>query len=261
MVVFHLLVVLFLIATGVQAGELRTGTLTGQMKIKGGGPLGNGQVFLFRKSSGPPPSPDRYWRVPDEVVSTDVEGRFTAQLLEGTYYLGASKRPAGKEAGPLQDGDYYLPSEDRKGMMWEYAVKNGETTSTGTIAAVVPYRKGSDKTGGPLTAIEGVVTNAEGKPVERVMVFAFVSPGMIGKPLYVSERTGKDGKYVLRVHSGGTYYLKARDLYGGGAPKVGEFMGGYGKTEATPVVVKTGETLKGIDLRGGRFEGRGPGRE
>ena len=255
-----LLVWLLLCVWGVAcADELKTGALTGQMKVKGGGPLANGQVFLFRKTSGPPPSPDRYWRVPDEVVTTDGEGRFTVQLLEGSYYLGASKRPAGREIGPLRDGDYYLPSDIQGGKVWEFAVKSGKTTKAGIIAEIVPYRKDANKGDAPLTAIEGVVTDADGKPVERVMVFAFVSPGMIGKPLYVSERSGKDGRYVLRVHSGGTYYLKARDLYGGGAPKPGEFMGGYGKTEATPVVVKTGETVKGIDLWGVRFEGRGSG--
>ncbi|WP_298268758.1 carboxypeptidase-like regulatory domain-containing protein [Geobacter sp.] len=258
-----LFLVLVQLCAGVsaRADEVRTGTLTGQFKIKGDGPLADGQVFLFRKSSGPPPWPGRYWRVPDEIVTTDGEGRFTAQLIEGTYYMGAGKRPAGKGIGPLRDGDYYLPSEDRTGKMWEFTVKGGETTTAGTIASVILYKRDAAREEGSLTAIGGTVTDAGGKPVEGIMVFAFVTPGMVGKPLYVSERTGKDGRYLLRVHSGGTYYLKARDLYGGGAPKAGEFVGGHGKTEAAPVVVKSGETVKGIDFWGVRFEGRGPGRK
>lgn len=250
--------ILFCIATTVGAEDVKTGTISGKMKIKNGGPLANGVVFFFNEASGPSPSPEKYWRVPDEIVGTDGEGNFKAVLVEGKYYLGASKRKSGQEVGPPQEGDYFLPAMEEKGVSKTFRVDKGKVTDIGTIADAIPFSKAIIKTQNGITAIEGTITDAEGNPLERAMVFAFLTPAMVGKPLFVSERTGKDGKYLLRVNQGGDYYLKIRDVYGGGAPKVGEIMGGYGQDKPVPVAAKTGTTVKGIDIIGIRFLGRGP---
>ena len=243
------------------AGEVETGTVTGILKIKQGGPMAGGTVFFFKESTGPAPSIDRYWRIPDETATIDSEGKFTANLVAGTYYFGAIKRASGSEFGPPREGDYFLSVTDGKGKPRKFVVKSGGTVNVGTIADAVPHKQSNVKDQQGITAIEGAVTDLDGKPVEGIIVFAFTMPGMVGKPLFVSDRTGNDGKYVLRLQSGGTYYLRAREVYGGGAPKTGEFMGGLGKGEAAKVVVKTGETIAGIDLKGSRFEGRGPKKE
>lgn len=255
---FLVAAVLFCMSTAVFAEDVRTGTITGKMMVKNGGPLANGVVFFFNEASGPPPSPEKYWRVPDEIVGTDGEGNFKAVLVEGKYYLGASKRKSGQEVGPPQEGDYFLPVMEEKGVSKAFRVDKGKMADIGTIAEAVPFSRATIKTKNDITAIEGTITDAEGKPLERAMVFAFLTPAMVGKPLFVSERTGKDGKYLLRVNQGGGYYLKIRDVYGGGAPKVGEIMGGYGQDKPMPVTVKTGTTVKGIDIKGVRFLGRGP---
>lgn len=255
---FFMVLLLLSVAMAVGAEDVRTGTITGKMMIKNGGPLANGVVFFFNEASGPPPSPEKYWRVPDEIVGTDGDGNFKAVLLEGKYYLGASKRKSGQEVGPPQEGDYFLPVMEEKGVPTTYRVNKGKTSDIGTIAEAVPFSRATIKTGNGITAIEGTITDADGKPLERAMVFAFLTPAMVGKPLFVSERTGKDGKYLLRVNQGGNYYLKIRDVYGGGAPKVGEIMGGYGQDRPVPVAITTGATVKGIDIKGVRFLGRGP---
>ena len=255
---FLALAFVFCTAITVCAAEVKTGTITGKMMIKNGGPLANGVVFFFNEASGPPPSPEKYWRVPDEIAGTDGEGNFKALLVEGKYYLGASKRTTGQEVGPPQEGDYFLPVMEEKGIPKTYRVDKGKVTDIGTIAEAVPFTKATIKTQNGITSIEGTITDTDGKPLERAMVFAFLTPAMVGKPLFVSERTGTDGKYLLRVNQGGTYYLKIRDVYGGGAPKVGGIMGGYGQDKPYPVTVKTGTAVKGIDIKGIRFVGRGP---
>ena len=257
---FLMVLLLFSVATAVGAEDVRTGTITGKMMIKNGGPMANGVVVFFNEASGPPPSPEKYWRVPDEIVGTDGEGNFKAVLLEGKYYLGASKRKSGQEVGPPQEGDYFLPVMEEKGVPRTFRVGKGKATDIGTIAEAVPFSRTTIKTGNGITAIEGTITGPDGKPLERAMVFAFLTPAMVGKPLFVSERTGKDGKYLLRVNQGGNYYLKIREVYGGGAPKVGEIMGGYGQDKPVPVTITTGKIVKGIDIKGVRFPGRGPNR-
>jgi hypothetical protein len=61
------------------------------------------------------------------------------------------------------------------------------------------------------------------------------------------------------VDVGGTYYLRARDIYGGGPPVPGSIIGQYGGNEPQGVVVNTGEITKGIDITVDRFKGRGQG--
>ncbi len=243
---------------GAYAGSDGKGRITGAMMLNNGEPMANGTAFLFRDVTGPPPIPEKYWRVPDEIVGIDASGRFVAEVPEGTYYLGAIKRISGNELGAPNDGDYFLINRDEKGNPKPYLVKAGETTDVGTISSVHPFSRATYLKQEGITAIAGTVTDEKGKPVERALVFAFATPTMVGKPLFVSERTGKTGEFFLRVDKGGTYYLKSREVYGGGAPKAGEIIGGYGERMPEPVSVETGKTAKGVDLRVIRFKGRGP---
>jgi hypothetical protein len=79
-------------------------------------------------------------------------------------------------------------------------------------------------------------------------VFAFHSPERGVRPVFASEQTDAFGKYVLRVDGKGTFYLKARDTYGGGRPLNGQLMGSFGGDEPAPVSILTGNRLKGIDI-------------
>ncbi len=256
-----MLMMVCLIGGTVSAEELNTGTLIGKAMIKDGQPMANGVVYFFNDASGPPPSDDRYWRVPDEIITIDAEGNFTAKLVEGKYYVGAIKRlksASGQEVGPPQQGDLFLPNRSEDGNPKSFIVSSGKTTDIGTVTGAYPFQKRSSKIKDGITAIEGKVTDARGKPVAKALVFAFPTPAMVGRPLFVSDRTGKDGKYVLRVNQGGNYYLKVRDVYGGGALKAGDILGSYGQKEPLAVTVKTGSAVKGIDITGIRFPGTGP---
>ncbi|CAG0979901.1 hypothetical protein GEOBC_01753 [Geobacteraceae bacterium] len=255
-----LVLTLAVLCTGISAlaADAGMGRIMGTLQKKSGEPMANGTLFLFYEKSGPPPAPEKYWRVPDEIVPLDANGKFVAEVRPGTYYLGAIKRIAGEELGAPNEGDYFLANRDEKGNLRKYTVKAGETKDIGTLAQGKPFKREKAAAKGSVTAIEGTVLDEGGKPVAGALVFAFVSPTMVGKPLFASERTGRDGKYLLRVDEGGTYYLKSREVYGGGAPKAGEIIGGYGEKEPAPVKVEAGKTVKGIDLNVIHFKGRGP---
>jgi hypothetical protein len=238
------------------AEEEKAGIVTGKVMIKEGVPMANGVVFIFNDASGPPPALDKYWRVPDEIVKTDAEGRFTANLSEGKYYIGAIKRMAGEDIGPMQEGDLFLPFRGDSASK-QYVIVGGTKRDLGTITGAVPYKKEKNRFSAGETAIEGVITDSRGRPVENALVFAFLTPAMVGKPLFISEKTGKDGHYVVRVHQGGDFYLKIRNFYGGGAMKAGEIMGSYGQEKPMAVEVKTGIVTKGINISGINFSGSG----
>lgn len=255
-----LLMLLGCIGVTASAEEGKTGSLSGRVMVRDGLAMSNGVVFIFNSASGPAPSSDKYWRVPDEVVKTDAEGRFTARLADGTYYVGAIQRKSGEDIGPPQEGDLFLPFHGA-GAPKPLVVANGSATDIGIVSGAAAFKKSSIKTRDGVTAITGKVTNAAGKPVQNAFVFAFLTPAMVGKPLFVSERTGKDGSYLLRVNQGGDYFLKIRNTYGGGAMKAGEIMGSYGQDKPVAVRAKSGETVKGINITGIHFPGQGPNRK
>jgi len=243
-----LLLVSIFFCAGVSAGdspEGKTGVITGRIAIKGIGPMMGGTVFFFDEADGPPPSATKYWRVPTEAFSVDDNAGFTATLPEGKYYMGAIERLSGEPLGPPQEGDYFFISQDKKGKPKKYTVKKGTTTDIGIISDAKPFKRSTLVKKG-ITAIEGKILNEKGEPAEGMMVFAFSTPTMVGRPLFVSERSDKEGKYLLRLYGGGKFYLRARANYGGGPPSADEIMGIY--NEGKPVSMKRGQIRKGINI-------------
>ncbi len=264
---FRICFVAMLIAMGVcPAHALETpktptqqGTITGRLMIKGNGPAANAGVMFFDTTVGPPPLPDKYWRVSDVRTGTDADGNFKVNLPPGTYYLGVTRHASGKWIGPPEDGELFLPSPDALGVHKKYTVKVGEVTDIGTLAEVVPFRRAEHVSKGPITAVEGTIVDEFGKPVENVLVFAVAKKDVAAKPLFVSDRSGKDGKFLLKVDKGGTYFLKARSAYGGGKPKPNEVLGMYGtKGAPVPVTVETGKTVSGLVLGSFKYVERNP---
>jgi hypothetical protein len=244
------------------AQDVNKGIIAGQLMIKGGAPLAGGRVYIFNDASGPPPSPGKYWRVPDYSAQIDDKGGFSIDLPAGKYYLGAIKRMSGEKIGPPAEGDYLFASADEKGSPKSYIVKKGEKIELGVISEAVPFQKKVVMPGDDITAIEGSILNTEGQAVEGALVLAQLTPLNTGRhPLFTSERTGKDGRYVLKVHDGGNYYLRVRTMHDKGPPATGELIGAYGGEETRAVVIKKGQIVKGIDITVVRFTGGGAAKE
>lgn len=71
-----------------------------------------------------------------------------------------------------------------------------------------------------------------------------------GRPVFVSTRTDINGKYQLRVHDGGSFYLKVRSIFGGGAPKIGEYVSAE---ESVKVIIKKNQQLNGVLIKAKKF--------
>lgn len=239
------------------ATDLKPGTVTGRVLVKGGTPLSWGEIMLYDAAAGPPPMPEKYDRIPDIIRIIDADGMFKVDMPPGRYYLGAIKRMSGERSGPPREGDYVVKDRDAKGRPKEYIVKPGQLYDIGTISGAVPLRTQDISERAVTTAIIGKVTDTEGKPVANAVVLAFVSPAPKGRPLFLSEKTDSDGAYVLRL-TAGTYYLRVRDSSQNGPPEPGQIVGSYGEGTPAPVVVKEGGIVKGIDFRVVLFGGRGP---
>jgi hypothetical protein len=249
------LLVSFLFAAPLYAEVIETGWISGQMMIKDGGPMSSGMIVFFKAEEGPVPNPNRYLRIPDEVADLDKEGRFRVALTSGKYFMGAIKRMSGEMIGPPQDGDYFFISQDSKGLPFVYSIEKDKNLNIGIIAEAVPFKREIPK---DATGITGIISDLNGNPVRGAIVFAYFTETMTGLPPFTSYRTGKDGKYLINVSHSGKYYLRVRDIYGGGPPVSGAIMGGYGEEKPAPVTVKSGEITEGMDIKVVRHMERGP---
>jgi len=239
--------------------EIKKGTVTGTIMVKDreNVPLSWGQIMLYDVSTGPPPVPEKYERTPDISKNMDADGKFRIELPEGRYYIGAVKRLSGDKLGPPDVGDYVFRSLNEKGKPKEYQVKGGQVLDIGTFAEAFPLSEKDISKRHVTTAIEGVVVSTDWLPVEGAVVIAFAEPVIGKKPLFVSNKSDKEGKYVLPIAEG-TYYLRVRNSFAAGPPEPGQIVGYYGEGTPAPVSVKDCEILNGIDFQVVVFRGRGP---
>lgn len=224
-------------------GTTAPGRLRGYIQTVEGVPLSGGDVYFFNEATGPAPAPEKYWRVADRIAILDDRGGFSVELSPGRYYIGAIQRKGDKRIiGPPSEGDLFYAGKTR------YEVRSAAEKSLEPIKEGKRFTMDLLAKGEGVSAIEGIVLDVAGKPVENAMVFGHVKPAMNDRPLFVSRRTDSKGAYQLRVAGNGTYYLRVRDIYGGGMPSAGAVMGVFGGDKPKAVIVKDGETVKGINL-------------
>jgi len=265
LLILVLSLLLFLNATALaagntaNAGNVVNGILAGQFKINENTPLADGLLFVYDKATGPS-SADSLLRVPDLITRLDMEGRFHLEVPPGTYYLSASTLPDIASKGPPAEGKLIYFRTNQKGEEEAFIVSAGKTTDAGVISSSAPFKRNSGSHDKNLeksfSIIEGIVTDAENKPVEGAVILAYVDP-IEGKAFQVSERTAKDGKFSLHFPNGGTYFLRVRSEYAGGILKEGEIVNINDPKELVPVTLKNGEKLAGVTIRVKRFK-KGP---
>lgn len=232
-------------------------TISGHVLIKGKTPMTTGVVLLFDKGMGPPPSRDSYWRVPDIISGTDESGRFSIQVSRGTYYLQVAQKNPDGEIGPPKESEYFYFHGDVKGNPLPITIASG-SRNLGILKASL-FTPDMVQRGKSITSIEGFVLDNDGNPVEKALVFAYLSAEAMGRPTFISERTDKNGRYVLRVHDGGTFYLKVRSVYGGGAPQDGEFLNITNEFKPLKASLEKHQKLKGVTLKVLKFSRPGSG--
>jgi hypothetical protein len=218
-----------------------TGTLSGTVSREGKGVEGvQVKLFLDEESA---------FRGAGFAAAppTNAQGAFSFEYLpESAYFVVARKRGAGAGPGPLAEGDlfgYYVdnPVQVRAGSAVEIAL---EMVSKGRD---VGNADGRPRPSG--TRISGKVTDATGAVVRGVYAFAYEEKVMAHKkPAFISQAVDEQGRYVINLSRGGTFYVGARSAYGD-SPGMGEWYGRYDGTPDHGVTVETGAHAEGIDIR------------
>ncbi len=178
--------------------------------------------------------------------ATGPDGAFSLSLSPGKYFFVLRRRAEGAAVGPVETGDF------RSEVVGPVTVRGGEVITQDLVAEL---KIGETKNLPALskmptrTGISGKVFDSDGNPVAGARVQAYQHPQMSERPKYVSEGSGVDGGYALFFPEGGTYYIAARNKFGG-PPKIGELYGRYddGTIEPSAVYVRDGEVLEGVDI-------------
>jgi len=174
---------------------------------------------------------------------TADDGSFDLELPDGEYVVVARKRQNGDATGPVLAGD-------NRSEFLRVTVAGG-TVDLNVVAPVKigDQRRLSEETAVTKTGLAGRILDSDGQPVADARVHVYDHVQMSERPKFVSEKTGPDGRYQIFLPAGGTYYLAARDKFGG-PPKLGDLYGRYdqGTIEPSAVVIRDDEILKDVDI-------------
>lgn len=175
---------------------------------------------------------------------TAEDGTFLLDLPPGNYFLVARKRASGAAAGPLRKGDRfgYYPANPVLIAAGGYA--QVEIPVTLLKARNTPAWSGSYESA---SSVEGRILDAGGRPRQGAYAALYDNPGLLNRPLFLSEVSGEDGRYRLPVPVPGRYFLGARSGYGG-SPAPGDLYGRYEGTPDHSVTVGEGDRLTGFDI-------------
>ncbi len=235
MVLFiFILIIPFLFHAGSEAA-----TVTGKVVGNDGKVVKAGIVAFFKKNNAIQYEPRKYRFEPVEVAFIESDGVFKERLDSGIYYVEVIQRASNMIIGPPGEGENHCVSLDDKGMPREYIIKDGEMNDIGKISGFKPYIK--LKVDDISTGITGVVLSRNGSPVSGAVVFAYAHPSMKGNALFVSDKTGIDGSYVVGFYGGGTYYISAENMDDDSVDETRV-------TERVPVKLDKGQIIGGIEI-------------
>ncbi|MDX1777124.1 MAG: hypothetical protein R3297_11125 [Desulfobulbales bacterium] len=207
-----------------EPAEDPTVTITGRVLNEAGEVLPGGVVSFFDTSKGIPPQIYNTHRIPDMVGRMGKGGKFSIKLMPGSYYLGAlviTDRNRGP--GPPRKGETFYFARDKNGALRKFKVETKKDKNVGDVIGAKPETFPQAKS---LVVIEGRLVLENGKPFVGGIVLAKTDMSK-QRPDFVSERTGADGRYELKLPAGTPYYLVARERVVG-RPVPGTFVGTFG---------------------------------
>jgi hypothetical protein len=222
--------------------DAEAGKISGKFLSIDGEPKAEAMVFFFNAETGPQPSPDNYWRIPDKVVMANEQGEFVTELTEGHYYIGVVYKGLWDHNGPPRGKDINFIGMESDGRLKVHLVKDREETEMGVIPEVDIIKNMDVRDELNVTAIEGYVLDENGEPAEKAIVLAYTTAADDSQPLFISDITGKNGQFVLRLQKGGKYFLRARYR---------DKTRTFGEAAPAPVAVnvETGKSVSGIDVK------------
>lgn len=200
------------------------GTISGQVITEDGQPVPGGVVSFFDTSKGIPPLVANMHRIPDMVGRMGPDGKFQVNLMPGSYYLGAMIiTDPGRGPGPPKKGDTFYYARDDQGNLLELTLTAQQKKDVGQVIGALPDTFPIAKN---LITIKGRLLKEDDTPFVGGVVLVKTDMKK-PRPDFVSERTGADGAFILKLPPDTSYYLLGRERTVG-RPVPGSYVGTYG---------------------------------
>ena len=232
-----------LLLMGVTAGCATTAPAATPVASGNGGvrgavstPVEGAYIFVYEKGASPHGPPYAMSKV------TPSDGTFDLGLPDGEYTLVARKHKSGLPGSPLSKDDWKSDPVD-------VTVKGGVIEQRITLEQKTDDVKYFGASQASETSISGRILDSEGNPMKGFRVHVYTYAQMSERPKYVSAASGADGRYIVYLPKGGTYYLAARDNFGA-PPKIGDFYGRYdeGTIDPSGVILRSSQKLENINI-------------
>jgi len=215
-----------------------TGTGIFGRVTRNGVPVADAGVYAYAKTGSGFKSDDF-----QATVRTNAKGEFALELPPDRYFLLARLRADKSEGiGPLHKGD-----------LLGYDPRNPIVVTQGrSVASAIPMarlrqiKSRAESSAFPPGTIVGRIVDREGRPVPGAYAALYQNPKMIGRPAFMSERVGADGRFSLSVPIPGSYFIGARSGYG--TPAAGAWFGVWGGSADHSLPIKMGEVRAGVEI-------------
>ncbi|MDA8098959.1 MAG: hypothetical protein M0042_04980 [Nitrospiraceae bacterium] len=203
-----------------------------------GAPVSGAGVFAYEKT-GTGMKADDF----QATVRTNEKGEFALDLPPGRYYLLARLRADNTEdIGPLHKGDL-LGYDPRNPVVAE---EGRSATSAIPMVRLVMLKSRAESSAFPPGTISGRIVDRFDHPVAGAFAAIYQNSKMVGMPVFISERTGEDGRFELSVPVPGSYFLCARSGYG--TPAAGSWFGTWDKSLDHSIRIGSGDVDSGIEI-------------
>lgn len=192
---------------------------------------------------------------PSQFISspTDEQGRYLIQdVPPGTYYIVARKRQSGHPTGPLSPGDYYSHHQRITAEVIEGKLAQVDLPVVPMKAPMFFKKAVTDQRTD--TGIRGSLVDPQGNPVPGSFAIAYMDDDIKRAPDFASTLTDQQGRFVLYLPEGGSYYLAGR-IHAWDMPRPGEPYGIYGDSEPQPLQVEEGTFVEDIQIVMTPFDG------
>jgi hypothetical protein len=204
-----------------------------------GRPLAGAVVLAYRRAGANFLGPADFASAP-----SGRDGAYLLDLVEGSYWLVARKRASGSDAGPLVPGDLQRihPGNPAVVAPGAFTAVDLELEEMRELMHARTAARGATDTG-----LRGRITDEAGRPVAWVFAIAYASADMRRVPDFTSAMTADDGRYVIYLPQGGTWWVGARQHIRE-RPAEGELFGLYAGSPDHAVAVPTGGFVDGVDV-------------
>ncbi len=232
------------------AADKEIGRISGTVVDDSNRIISPGFVALFKSDKYEPHDYGSTRRSPEMIAFLRDDGKFSAPVAPGNYYLGVIPRRLGQRPGPPKKGEKRLSAFTPDGKYRIFHIRKGESVDVGRVTVKAP---GGFRELSRFFVVVGRVLDDKGVGIDGALVMAkknYDDP----RPQFISDPAVK-GSYKLKLPPGKYYFIARKSLTMAGRPDPGSPMGVLGQTKAVGIGGKNDEPPAFIVGRpGDRFD-------